>query len=88
MILSQGMTYNLQSSLGPVSAPIANGIGTFTVPTSSGTLSFTANSTNALRFKQCWIRSGVPEPGTFGLLIAGQGDRLLLAAGRLRNRKK
>ncbi len=62
-------TYDLKSSLGPISDPLANGTGTFTnIPTSIGTLAFTGNSTNA-SFQA--VSAGVPEPGSLLLVLIG-----------------
>jgi PEP-CTERM motif len=62
-------TYDLKSSLGPISDPLANGTGTFTnIPTSIGTLAFTGNSTNA-SFQA--VTAGVPEPGSLALMMLG-----------------
>jgi hypothetical protein len=63
-------TYDLKTSLGPISDSIANGTGIFTsVPTTGGTLAFTTNSTNASF--QAVGPSSVPEPGSLGLMLAG-----------------
>jgi PEP-CTERM motif len=61
-------TYDLKSSIGPISDPLANGSGTFIVPTSGGTLSFTTNSTNA-SFQA--VTSATPEPGSLWLMAIG-----------------
>jgi hypothetical protein len=63
-------TYDLKSSLGPISDPLVFGSGNFTGPTSGGTLSFTTNSTNA-SFQAVTTSSSVPEPGTLGLILIG-----------------
>jgi hypothetical protein len=62
-------TYNMKTNLGPISDSIANGTGTFSVPTTGGTLTFTTNSTNASF--QAVTASSAPEPGSLGLLLMG-----------------
>jgi len=68
-------TYDLKSSIGPISDPLANGSGTFLVPTSGGGLSFTTNSTNA-SFQA--VTSATPEPGSLGLMLAGAIPLLII----------
>src|ERR1700733_15324743 len=70
------VTYNLKSSLGPISDPLANGTGTFAnIPTSIGALAFTTNSTNA-SFQA--VTSATPEPGSLGLMLTGAIPLLMM----------
>jgi hypothetical protein len=63
-------SYDLKSSLGPISDPLVFGSGNFTGPTSGGILSFTTNSTNA-SFQAVTTSASAPEPGSLGLMLAG-----------------
>jgi hypothetical protein len=73
-------SYNMKTSLGPISAPISGGTGFFTEQTSNGQLVFATNSSNA-SFQA--VGSSTPEPGSLGLMLAGG---IALAALRKRVR--